>query len=120
MANSGTIADGMFLQAGGKVVNGNSGLTGGLITEIESPALSGVIGEEAIDVSGATGTVINYGTVAADNGTAIRLQAGGTVRNSQHSALIFGADTGAASELPAPSSIAARSSPAATPVSALA
>ena len=94
VANSGVIADGIFLQAGGSVVNGNSGSTGGLITEIESPVLSDLIGDQAIDVSGAAGTVTNYGTIAADNGTGIRLQGGGTVRNNQHSALISGADIG--------------------------
>ena len=94
VANSGVIADGIFLQAGGSVVNGNSGSTGGLITEINHSSCPIYIGDQAIDVSGAAGTVTNYGTIAADNGTGIRLQGGGTVRNNQHSALISGADIG--------------------------
>ncbi|MGC2412078.1 MAG: hypothetical protein WA459_05200, partial [Stellaceae bacterium] len=70
--NLGSIA-GVGLTEGGKIVNGQSGSTVGLITGSNN----------AIEISGSAGTVVNFGTLAGagNNSGVVRLVAGGTVTN---------------------------------------
>jgi Ca2+-binding RTX toxin-like protein len=73
VTNAGTIAGGIYLRMGGMVTNGRSGSTGGLV----SGASFGV------SIEGAAGTIVNYGMISASSlsGSAVRLFAGGLVRN---------------------------------------
>ena len=70
VTNAGAI-DGVGLQAGGKVMNTAGGtITGG-----------GDGAHQAVDIQGASGTVINAGGITSAVGSAIGLAAGGSVTN---------------------------------------
>ncbi len=72
IVNSGTIENGVILQHGGNVSNGQSGSAGGLI--------GGAFG---IDISGGPGAIVNYGAVDFSR-FGVRLNGGGSVRNAQN------------------------------------
>ena len=94
VTNFGTIeatlgGNGVALRDGGRVTNGQSGSTAGLIIGVNAPS---------VIVSVAAGTVSNFGTIR-QNGTsaAVALDQGGTVTNGASgatSALITGLGTG--------------------------
>ncbi len=70
VSNSGT-DDGIYLGAGGRVTNGRSGSSAGLI----SGGGSGVV------IQGGAGTLANFGTIAGGNRDGVGLLAGGSVTN---------------------------------------
>ena len=80
IVNSGTIKNGIRLEDGGNVINGQPGATVGLIGD-----------SFGVDIRGGTGTVANYGAINfAPSSFGVRLRGGGSVRNAQN-ALISGA-----------------------------
>jgi hypothetical protein len=83
IVNSGTVKNGVLLKNGGNVTNGQSGATVGVIGDFFG-----------IYISGAPGTVANYGAINfAGLHSGIKLSSGGAVRNAQN-ALISGALSG--------------------------
>ncbi len=88
LVNYGTInatadfSDGVDFKAGGLVVNQVGGL---------------IVGPDGIEISGAAGTVLNAGTIAAASEYGVRLEAGGVINNSAGtlgSAEIIGGNAG--------------------------
>lgn len=73
--NSGTIVNGLGLEAGGSVANGQAGSTGGSIS-----------GD--VFIRGAPGTVVNYGAMTSGFDVGVELSHGGMVSNAQASAVI--------------------------------
>ncbi len=87
IAGTGTSSDGVELRAGGLVANNASGAARGLI----KGATQGVA------IIGTTGTVVNFGSIAATGtyyATAVYLGAGGSVTNSGAISAIAGSGTG--------------------------
>ena len=87
IAGTGTSGVGVSLAAGGSVTNGASGSSGGLITGVAN----------GVYIAGATGTVMNFGTIdpLATTSNGVYLTAGGTVTNGASGAtgaLITGYD----------------------------
>ncbi len=74
---TGTTSDGVVLGAGGSVTNGASGAPGGLV----DGSFLGVV------ISGSPGTVVNFGTIAAEiSGLGVFLEASGNVTNGASTA----------------------------------
>ncbi|HEX3881554.1 MAG TPA: hypothetical protein VHW66_02745 [Stellaceae bacterium] len=89
IGNTGTASEAIFLGAGGSVVNGSSTARNATISATRS----------GVDVTGAAGTVTNYGTILSTtttgHGSAVYMTGGGTVTN-QAGALIESSHTGVA------------------------
>jgi hypothetical protein len=88
ISGNGNAGTGISLAAGGTVTNGQSGATGALI----SGYYNGIV------VSGAPGTVVNYGSVLAGQANGVYLAAGGSVTNHRgasidgyYNGIVFGA-----------------------------
>jgi hypothetical protein len=84
LLNGGLHADGIVLAGGGTLTNGTARATKALVTAIEGGIYIG--GINGVPKAGATGTIINYGTISSTGlgtigQTAIVLVSGGTVVN---------------------------------------